>query len=148
MNTLQDIQRRIAVAFIWEYDRLGEYKASQLFSLTQWNIPDFLERGIKEGIVQWAQNFYLTMEDLSYLKQETKEKIILEQYQIFVLLPNGVSGEKAIYDTHLILKQMGGTLDEDSILKLAQDFLNNQCQCHPLPNTYQSGGNKNFFYIR
>lgn len=62
------------VPFIWEYDRLGEYKPSQLFSLTQWNIPDFLERGIKEGIVQWAQNFYLTMEDLSYLKQETLDK--------------------------------------------------------------------------
>ncbi len=42
----------------------------------------------------------------------------MEQYQIFVLLPNGVSGEKAIYDTHLILEQMGGTLDEDSILML------------------------------
>lgn len=57
--------------FIWEYDRLGEYKASQLFSLTQWNIPDFLERGIREGIVQWAQSFYLTNEYLPYLKEET-----------------------------------------------------------------------------
>lgn len=41
-----------------------------------------------------------------------------EQYQIFVLLPDGISGEKAIYDTHLILEQMGGDLDEDSILML------------------------------
>lgn len=41
-----------------------------------------------------------------------------EQYQIFVLLPDGISGEKAIYHTHLILEQMGETLDKDSILIL------------------------------
>lgn len=41
-----------------------------------------------------------------------------EQYQIFVLIPDGIFGEKAVYDTHSILEEMGGVLDEDSILIL------------------------------
>jgi hypothetical protein len=41
-----------------------------------------------------------------------------EQYQVFVLIPNGIFGEKAVYETHSILEKMGGVLDEDSILML------------------------------
>lgn len=32
-----------------------------------------------------------------------------EQYQIFVLIPNGIFGEKAVYETHSILEKMGGS---------------------------------------
>ncbi len=41
-----------------------------------------------------------------------------EPYQIFVLIPNGIQVQKAVYDTHEILEQMGGVLDEDSMLIL------------------------------
>lgn len=41
-----------------------------------------------------------------------------EQYQVFILMPNGIFGEKAVYETHSILEKMGGVLDEDSILML------------------------------
>ena len=62
------------VPFIWEYDKLGKFKATQLFDLTPWDIQDFLNRGIKEGIVQWAQSFYLSMQDLHYPKDEYLEE--------------------------------------------------------------------------
>jgi hypothetical protein len=41
-----------------------------------------------------------------------------EAYQAFVLIPNGISAEKAVYTTHAILETYGGTLDEDSMLML------------------------------
>lgn len=41
-----------------------------------------------------------------------------EQYQIFVLIPDGIFGEKAVYETHSILEKMSGLLDEESILML------------------------------
>jgi hypothetical protein len=42
-----------------------------------------------------------------------------EPYQIFVLIPDGIHAEKAVYDTHEILEKMGGVLDEDSMLERA-----------------------------
>jgi hypothetical protein len=41
-----------------------------------------------------------------------------EPYQIFILLPDSIQAEKAVYDTHEILEKMGGVLDEDSMLML------------------------------
>lgn len=41
-----------------------------------------------------------------------------EPYQIFVLIPDGIHPQKAVYDTHEILEKMGGVLDEDSMLIL------------------------------
>lgn len=41
-----------------------------------------------------------------------------EQYHIFILIPDGIFGDKAVYETHSILEKMGGVLDEDSILML------------------------------
>ena len=41
-----------------------------------------------------------------------------EPYQIFVLIPDGIHAEKAIYNTHVLLGAFGGVLDEDSLLML------------------------------
>ncbi|MBD2771455.1 hypothetical protein [Iningainema tapete] len=41
-----------------------------------------------------------------------------ESYQIFILIPNGIQAERAVYDTHKIVSKMGGVLDEDSMLIL------------------------------
>ncbi len=41
-----------------------------------------------------------------------------ESYQIFILIPNGIQAEKAVYNTHEIIEKMGGVLDEDSMLIL------------------------------
>lgn len=41
-----------------------------------------------------------------------------ESYQIFILIPDGIQAEKAVYDTDEILAKMRGVLDEDSMLIL------------------------------
>ncbi|MEO0688139.1 MAG: hypothetical protein AAFY76_24545, partial [Cyanobacteria bacterium J06649_11] len=43
------------VPFIWEYDKLGEFKASKLFDLTPWDIQEFFNRGINEEIYLWSK---------------------------------------------------------------------------------------------
>jgi hypothetical protein len=39
-------------------------------------------------------------------------------YQIFVLIPEGINQEKIVYKTHEIIVQLGGCLDEESLLIL------------------------------
>jgi hypothetical protein len=41
-----------------------------------------------------------------------------EPYQIFVLLPAGISGKEAVYGTHEVLEEMNGSLEEDCSLYL------------------------------
>lgn len=68
------------VPFIWEYDKLGKFKASQLFDLTAWDTEDFLNRGIKEVPRQWAQSFNVSMQNLhyedgNYLEEQSTETV-------------------------------------------------------------------------
>ena len=68
------------VPFIWEYDKLGEFKASQLFDLTAWDTEDFFDRGINEEIFMWSrQSYYNAVErgnlEKPYLKQPPAELI-------------------------------------------------------------------------
>lgn len=68
------------VPFIWEYDKLGDFKASKLFDLTAWDIQEFLKRGINEEIYLWSKaTDYRKYESLTletaYLKQPPLELI-------------------------------------------------------------------------
>jgi hypothetical protein len=68
------------VPFIWEYDKLGKFKASQLFDLTAWDTEDFFDRGINEEIFMWSrQSYYNAVErgnlEKPYLKQPPAELI-------------------------------------------------------------------------
>ncbi len=41
-----------------------------------------------------------------------------EPYHVFALIPDGMPARDAIYDTHKVLEQQGGSLDDDSLLLL------------------------------
>ncbi len=41
-----------------------------------------------------------------------------EPYQIFVLMVNGVNSNSAVYGTHKVINNLGGGIDEDSLLIL------------------------------
>ena len=62
------------VPFIWEYDKLGEFKASKLFDLTAWDTEDFLNRGINEEISLWSRQSYYNANEIDNL-----EKLYLKQ---------------------------------------------------------------------
>ncbi|MGB3650475.1 MAG: hypothetical protein WBA41_04590 [Rivularia sp. (in: cyanobacteria)] len=66
------------VPFIWEYDKLGEFKASGLFDLTAWDTEDFLNRGINEEILAWSRQSFYNVDEIYnleklYLKQPPQE---------------------------------------------------------------------------